>query len=335
MFCTKCGTQLPDGSKFCGICGASLAAPASATGYTSASAQMPASSYPAYAVAPAVAKKRTSKVPIAIAALVVAVLAAGFFTGWFGLVPDRTIEVVATSTQTVATSSSGNATTTTNVNQFQYDDHGNRTSVVSFQNGTQSSSASATFDADGFPTSTSIVSGGSTVVVSAVPLKDSSGRVVSATYSINNTQIARASFEYEGSTDNIIAITYAGTSNSGMSSSQLSTLLNTSAVPFMSYAASALLSGDEPTRLAFASDGRLLSYTRGDDVVPVTSISRDARKSQTINTSANTTATFDDRGYTENVVIQYDDGRSSTTQYERKEVRNPSRWAYSSIRLYS
>lgn len=61
MFCPKCGTQVPDGSKFCPSCGAALAAPN----------QPPA--VPAHAPRP-----RRSKAPLAIgAAAVVAVAGAG------------------------------------------------------------------------------------------------------------------------------------------------------------------------------------------------------------------------------------------------------------------
>lgn len=71
MFCPKCGTQLPDGSKFCGSCGARLEPTKQATGGD----QAVSSATPSGAAHHAAAKTRSSKLPIIGA--IVAVLAVG------------------------------------------------------------------------------------------------------------------------------------------------------------------------------------------------------------------------------------------------------------------
>lgn len=91
MFCPKCGTQNPDGSRYCKGCGAPLGvqpatgqhagAPAPGAAPMSDAAPMPDT-------APTSDEKPWGKVRppvIAIVATVVAVLVVGFATSWFGL----------------------------------------------------------------------------------------------------------------------------------------------------------------------------------------------------------------------------------------------------------
>ena len=95
MFCPKCGTQNPDGSKFCKGCGAPLGAQsatgphAGATGAAPASTPSPlAGAAPAPGPAQEAAEKPRVKARVPVVAVVVtivAVLVVGLATRWFGL----------------------------------------------------------------------------------------------------------------------------------------------------------------------------------------------------------------------------------------------------------
>ena len=95
MFCPKCGTQNPDGSKFCKGCGAPLGAQsatgphAGVTGAAPASAPSPlAGAAPAPGPAQEAAEKPRVKARVPVVAVVVtiaAVLVVGLATRWFGL----------------------------------------------------------------------------------------------------------------------------------------------------------------------------------------------------------------------------------------------------------
>lgn len=91
MFCPKCGTENPDGSRYCKGCGAPLGGQPATSRHAGAPAPGAA---PAAAAAPtpdaaaATDEKSRGKVKspvIAVAAAVVAVLVVGFATGWYGL----------------------------------------------------------------------------------------------------------------------------------------------------------------------------------------------------------------------------------------------------------
>jgi hypothetical protein len=91
MFCPKCGTQNPDGSKFCKGCGAPLGGQPAASHVGSPAPGAPGPTPtpgPAPAGASTAARKprpKASAPMIAVVATIVATLVVGFATRWFGL----------------------------------------------------------------------------------------------------------------------------------------------------------------------------------------------------------------------------------------------------------
>lgn len=85
MFCTRCGTENPDTSRFCGKCGEALAQPANSLQPNF----QPASGAPFYPRSVSV-KKITAPVVIAVSfVLVLAMLAVGFFVIRPGVIKSR------------------------------------------------------------------------------------------------------------------------------------------------------------------------------------------------------------------------------------------------------
>lgn len=90
MFCTKCGSEIAEGSAFCRNCGAPVGAQASAA---NATAGAPQPMVGAGSPAPKRDGARKGAI-VAAAAAVVLVLTAGFVTSWFGLAGAQSEEAV-------------------------------------------------------------------------------------------------------------------------------------------------------------------------------------------------------------------------------------------------
>lgn len=91
MFCSKCGSKLPEGAAFCGNCGSAVASPAErgAAPVASGGGQTPPSrSVPAHGASQGavVEKKSFPVIPVVVAVVIVAALiVAAILTGGFGL----------------------------------------------------------------------------------------------------------------------------------------------------------------------------------------------------------------------------------------------------------
>lgn len=82
MFCRNCGSKVEDGTRFCPVCGEPIAAEYEAPAESQGDYQ-PAPAAEAQPTAPVPAKAKRSKRPLAIAAVVIALLAAGGGAGYY------------------------------------------------------------------------------------------------------------------------------------------------------------------------------------------------------------------------------------------------------------
>ena len=82
MFCRNCGSKVEDGTRFCPACGEPVAAEHEAPAESQGDYQ-PAPAAEAQPTTPAPAKAKRSKRPLAIAAVVIALLAAGGGAGYY------------------------------------------------------------------------------------------------------------------------------------------------------------------------------------------------------------------------------------------------------------
>lgn len=82
MFCRNCGSKIEDGARFCPVCGEPIAAEYEAPAESQGDYQ-PAPAAEAQPTTPAPAKAKRSKRPLTIAAVVIALLAAGGGAGYY------------------------------------------------------------------------------------------------------------------------------------------------------------------------------------------------------------------------------------------------------------
>lgn len=82
MFCRNCGSKIEDGARFCPVCGEPIAAEYEAPAESQGDYQ-PAPAAEAQPTTPAPAKAKRSKRPLAIAAVMIALLAAGGGAGYY------------------------------------------------------------------------------------------------------------------------------------------------------------------------------------------------------------------------------------------------------------
>lgn len=123
MFCSNCGNQLPDGTKFCNNCGAQLSANESPAAAPSAAQKAP--------------EKAAKKKPNII--VILAVVLCAFLLGKFVIAPSMTSDSgkenkpVDPTTQTQQLTTAGNSGDSSNVSNSAYDAVFEDTYIVHFQ----------------------------------------------------------------------------------------------------------------------------------------------------------------------------------------------------------
>ena len=299
--------------------------------------------YPAMAapvgVAAAPARKRISPIiPIAIvAAVLLAIVGAGFATGWFGLAkPDAEVRVISAWTQTQVISSSDEVYNTSL--DYQRDEQGNLTQIAthaSYNDGEEENEViSLTFDSDGVPTSLNMP-GFSTMTIT--PTKDSRGRVASMLYSMDGSDVLRAEYAYYGDSDNVSSITYQSVQEY-LGIEYFSMFASTEIAPFITLAIGTLISGSDPCTISFSEDGLATAFTTNGSDVPTGGLDRSSRASQTLTDNGDSytsTTQYDEQGYVMSTEQKYSDDQTFTSSYEYTTIENPSRWIATIGRLYN
>ena len=335
MFCPLCGTQLPDDAMFCASCGTHLGIYKSqlqlaADQPPSAPQPQPAADQPQFAAQPSAApKKRGKALPIALAAVaivIVAVVAVGFFTNWFGLGGDS-LYVLKSQTS----SASGKITS-----ELAYEYEGGSLSRLTMTApSNKGSSLVFTSDANGFPVR--LVNGENpSDVLDFTNSFDTRGRIVSSAMGTESESF-NAEYEYYGDSDNLSSVTYSTTTN--LTSSTMLTLQMFRFYPGLVYASTDIVDGDSTTKVKvkYSEAGVPVAYVDKDGKeTPISSETRDQLKNQTKTTnlvSSTRERVYDDNGNLVKDTTTANNRVQQETTYEWEKVTSPNRCARTFLRL--
>lgn len=287
MYCMHCGAQIDNDSEFCGVCGATVTASARAIAALPRDVREVGAQYPFEMMVAPEPKKKVPVIPIIIAVvlLLAAVGAVGYFTDWFGLTHNR-VRVVSHMTQTITSNGStqtADYSYTRNFDGVLRNVHAEVTADEETWLGTIDYSV----DDDGVPTLMIVRETDTDNEYSIViePTKDELGRVVSMSYNVEGTPRLSATYEYEGDTDHILAITYESLSNAWLES-VVSFLAVGEVAPYISYTLTNLNLGYTTSRIEFDATGHMTTYGVAGAKVSNNVPGRESRASQSLKDEA-------------------------------------------------